>query len=103
VKSPGPGGRRVKELLIETYSEHSGKTLRNICREAKIKHKLSVARIYHFEGEFKVGEPLVIVIAAGRSRQNVFPAVKEMIHRYKTQPAIWKKEVYYDESSQWVR
>jgi len=102
VKSPGLRNREVKELVIETYPQYSDRMLLQICDEIKQKYKLPLAVIYHFEGSFKVGETLVLVIVAGRSRTNVFPALEEAIHRYKTEPAIWKKEVYGGGRSKWV-
>jgi molybdopterin synthase catalytic subunit len=102
VKSPGLRNRKVKELIIETYPQYSDRTLFRICDEIKKKYKLKFAVIYHFEGSFRVGETMVLVIVAGRSRTNVFPALEEAIHRYKTEPAIWKKEVYDDGRFRWV-
>jgi molybdopterin synthase catalytic subunit len=43
-----------------------------------------------------------MVMVVGRSRTNVFPALEEAIHRYKTEPAIWKKEIYDGGKSKWV-
>ncbi len=102
VKSAGLGNREVKELVIETYPQYSDKMLLQICDEIKRKYKLQMAVIYHFEGSFAVGETLVIVIVAGKSRTIVFPAVEEAIRRYKTEPAIWKKEIYGGGKSKWV-
>jgi molybdopterin synthase catalytic subunit len=102
VKSPGVKNKEVKELMIETYPQYSDKMLLRICDEIKAKYKIKLAVIYHYEGSFHVGETLVIVIIAGRSRTNVFPALEEAIHRYKTEPAIWKKEVYDGGKSRWI-
>jgi len=102
VKSPGQKNREVKELVIETYPRYSDKMLLRICDELKEKYGLKLAVIYHYEGSFQVGETLVIVVVVGKSRTNVFPALEEAIHRYKTEPAIWKKEVYRGGKSKWV-
>lgn len=102
VKSPGLENREVKELMIETHPQYSNKMLLQICDEIIKKYKLELAVIYHFEGSFRVGETLVMVIIVGRSRTNVFPALEEAIHRYKTEPAIWKKEIYSSGKSKWV-
>ena len=102
VKSPGRSGLKVKGLLIETYPKYSDKALQKICDEIKNKYELSLTTIYHFEGEFDIGETLVIVIVAGKGRDNIFTALEEAIHRYKTELAIWKKEIYPDGSSKWV-
>ena len=102
VKSPGLKNKEVTELMIETYPQYSDKMLLQICDQIKEKYKLKLAVIYHFEGSFHVGETLVMVMVVGRSRTNVFPALEEAIHRYKTEPAIWKKEIYDGGKSKWV-
>jgi len=102
VKSPGIDDRKVHELEIEAYPTYSDKMLTKICADIEKKYRVETAAIYHFEGHFEVGEILVMVIVAGRSRQNVFPALEEAIHRYKTEPAIWKKEIYSDGTTKWV-
>jgi molybdopterin synthase catalytic subunit len=102
VKSPGVGNKEIEELIIETYPQYSNKILLKICDDVKRKYRVKLAAIYHFEGSFSVGETLVIVIVIGRSRTMVFPAVEEVIRRYKTEPAIWKKEVYGSGQSKWV-
>lgn len=58
--------------------------------------------IYHLIGEFQIGEPIVLVAVGGPRRENVFSAMKESVKRYKTEPALFKKEVYIDGSHEWV-
>lgn len=102
VKSSSREGVRVSYLEIETYKEHADKTLEKICREVKEKHGLAYAGIWHLIGKFTIGEPLVMVIAAGRSREEVFRALPELVERYKKEPALFKKEVYVDGSYRWL-
>ena len=58
--------------------------------------------LYHFIGEFAIGEPIVFVIAGGRHRDETIKAVQEVIIRYKKEPALWKKEVYIDGTHEWL-
>jgi len=103
VRSPGFAGRKIKELVIETYPQYSDKILRQICDEVKKKFSLNLAVIYHYEGSFQVGEILVMVVVAGKTRSEVFPALEETIRRYKTEPTIWRKEVYEGGKSKWMK
>ncbi|MGQ9718382.1 MAG: molybdenum cofactor biosynthesis protein MoaE [Nitrososphaerales archaeon] len=99
----GEGDKKVIRVEIEAYDEHANRAIRKICDEVREKYKLSLARIYHLKGSFKIGEPMVFVVVAGRSRRQAYPALKEAIERYKKEPAMWKKEVYIDESWAWIK
>jgi len=63
-------------------------------------------QIHHFTGEFDLGEDLVYVLVAGGHRENVFPALKEAVERYKKEAPIFKKEHITDKrgkrKSYWV-
>jgi len=102
VKGVGRDGKSVSYLEIESYKQHADKTLHKICDEVKVKYGLSFAGIWHLIGRFEIGEPLVFVIASGRSRSQVFRALEELVERYKREPAIFKKEVYVDGSYTWI-
>ncbi len=101
-KSPGFAGRKVEELQIGTEHEYSAKAFRRICAEVKRKFGLQVALIYHYEGSFRPGEVLVMVIAAGRARPETFSALQELVSRFKPEGHLRKKEVYEDGESEWI-
>ncbi len=94
--------KEVSALEVESYVEHATPTIQRICREVGEKHKASSVLIDHLYGRFNIGEPLVLVFVAGRSRSIVFPALEEAVERYKREPALFKKEVFTDGSSRWV-
>ncbi|MCS7125416.1 MAG: molybdenum cofactor biosynthesis protein MoaE [Aigarchaeota archaeon] len=102
VKSLSKENVKVSHLEIEAYKEYADRTISNICREVKEKYSLSYAGIWHLIGRFEVGEPLVVVLAAGRSREEVFNALRELVERYKKEPPLFKKEVYIDGSYSWL-
>jgi len=102
VKSVSDLGKDVSELEVESYVEHATPTIRRICEEVSAKYQVSRVLIYHLMGRFGIGEPLVLVLVSGRSRNNVFPALQEAVERYKREPALFKKEVFIDGSSRWV-
>ena len=43
-----------------------------------------------------------MVAVAGRSRKEVYPALREAVERYKHEPALFKKEVYVDGTYSWI-
>jgi len=102
VKTSGEDGKSVKELVIESHEDHANVSIQRICDELKVKHGVLFVGIYHLTGTFRVGEPLVLVAVASRSRSEAFPALQEAVARYKTEPALWKKEIYCDESGSWI-
>ena len=101
VKSFSKDGRDVAAVEIEAYKEHADKSIQKICEEVGKKHGVTVG-VWHLVGEFGVGQPLVMVAVAGKSRYDVYPALMEAVERYKKEPALFKKEVYVDGSYQWI-
>lgn len=102
VRETGKDEKKITRLEMEAYEEHASIKIRRICDEIKEKYKLSLVRIYHFVGIFEIGEPLVFVLVAGKSRNQTYPALREAVERYKTEPAVFKKEVYIDGSHSWI-
>ncbi|MCL4344284.1 MAG: molybdenum cofactor biosynthesis protein MoaE [Nitrososphaerota archaeon] len=98
-KRPG----QVKKLVIEAYKEYADAALKRISSEVKVKNALNDCRIYHLEGEFEPGEPIVLIIISSRSRAEALTAMPEVVERYKKEPTIWKKEVYEDGTEKWIR
>jgi len=101
VRKTSSDGRGVKALEIEAYKEHADKAIAEICRQVGEKYGVWVW-IGHLMGRFEVGEPLVLVAVAGRSRKEVYPALREAVERYKHEPALFKKEVYVDGTYSWI-
>ncbi|MGD0637619.1 MAG: molybdenum cofactor biosynthesis protein MoaE [Nitrososphaerales archaeon] len=101
-KSPGFAGKKVEELQIGTEHEYSAKAFRRICDEVRKKFSLQIAVIYHFEGKFRPGEILVIVVVVGKARPETFSALQELVSRFKPEGHLRKKEVYEDGESEWI-
>lgn len=102
VKSSSIEGIEVSHLEIEAYKQHADKTIEKICEEVRMSNGLAYAGIWHLIGRFGIGEPIVLVVAAGRSRREVFNALPVLVERYKKEPALFKKEVYIDGSYRWL-
>ncbi|MEM2871098.1 MAG: molybdenum cofactor biosynthesis protein MoaE [Candidatus Caldarchaeum sp.] len=102
VKKRGRGPVEVETLMMESYREHADKALNRICEEVRAEYGLVFVGVWHLIGEFRLGEPVVLVAAAGESREEVFTGLRRAVERYKREPALFKKEVYVDGSSSWI-
>lgn len=98
----GKGGKEVVKLEMESYEEHANNAIWKICYDVKRKFKVQLVSIHHLIGEFHIGEPVVLVVVGGTRRENILKAMRESIERYKTEPALFKKEVYVDDSHEWI-
>ncbi|MBM3898046.1 MAG: hypothetical protein FJ358_05940 [Thaumarchaeota archaeon] len=101
-REEGRSGKKVHKLVMESYEEHANKAIARICSEVKRKSKVSFVLIYHLLEEFRPGEPVVLVIVGGARRKDVFSAMEEAVRRYKTEPALFKKEVYVNGTHKWI-
>ncbi|MCS4538700.1 MAG: molybdenum cofactor biosynthesis protein MoaE [Thaumarchaeota archaeon] len=99
----GRGGKEVAKLEMESYKKHANKAILKICNEVKRKFKVHFVSIHHLVGQFRVGEPVVLVVVGGARKENVFLAMQESVKRYKKEPALFKKELYVDNSYAWIQ
>jgi molybdopterin synthase catalytic subunit len=99
--SPENNETNLTNLLIESNKEMANSAIQAICADLT-QGEVKKVIICHMEGEFYVGEDLVYVIVAGGHRHEVFATLQEAVERYKSAAAIWKKEVYSDETARWV-
>lgn len=102
VREEGKDSRKVAKLEMESYEEHANNAIAKIRDQVKKKFEVSFVTIHHLLGEFGVGEPVVLVVVGGARRKDVFLAMDETVRRYKTEPALFKKEIYHDGSHEWV-
>jgi len=101
-KRKGSGEKDVMLLEMESYVEHANRAIQTICDETRDQNGLRFVGIWHLVGKFELGEPVVLVVAAGVSRDPVFKGLREAVERYKREPALFKKEVYVNGSHAWV-
>lgn len=101
-RAEGRLGRKVRSLEIEAYEENANFELKKICREVAERHGVSFVGVWHLQGKFRPGEPVVLVVVSGGHRAEVMDALQEAVERYKREPALFKKEVYEDGGHEWV-
>jgi len=94
-------GRTVTKLEYQVLEEEALQSLEKIRADLLAMPGIAEVMIHHLIGSFSVGEEVVYVIVAGRSRAEVFPVLEKAIERLKLETPIWKKEYTTDESY-WV-
>ena len=102
VRENGKDGKKVSRVDMEAYEQPASITIGKISKEIKEKYHLSLVRMYHFVGSFEIGEPLVFIVIGGQSRKDTFPALQEAVERYKTEPYVFKREVYNNGTHAWI-
>jgi molybdopterin synthase catalytic subunit len=98
----GQDKKVVESIEMESYEEVASKKIKMICDEIEKKKGVISVKIFHLIGNFKVGEPLVFVAVTSKNRKQGILALEEAIQRYKSEPPLWKKEIYVDGTSKWI-
>ena len=93
---------QVSTLTLEHYPGMTEKVLQEIAEQAQQRWQLQGATVIHRVGELQVGDPIVLVLAASRHRQDAFDACQYMMDILKTEAPFWKKETLPDGSDRWV-
>lgn len=89
-------GRKVKQLIFETYDSMALKEMNKIAHECLERWPLIHLLIAHRKGTLGIGEIPVIIIAVAPHRVAAFEACQYAIDQLKRTVPIWKKEVYED-------
>ncbi len=95
------GGRAVVGIEYTAYEEMAEPVCRTILEEARSRWPVQVA-VRHRLGELAVGDPAVVVAAAGAHRDEAFAACRYVIEELKQRVPIWKRERYADGTTEWV-
>ena len=86
VRGTSRGGERVSEIRVKARHE----VLKEIIAEIKSRPGIIEVLAELHEGTLKVGEDIMVVAIAGDMRENVFPALQDLIQQIKQQ--ITEKE-----------
>lgn len=92
---------KVTRLEFEAYSEVALKRLREIRDSIKKRDGVIEVSIHHVIDTLSVGEPSLFVAVLGKHRQDVFPALSDVVELVKKKVPIWKKE-FTTGDSYWV-
>ena len=85
-------GDAITGMTLEHYPGMTEKALAAIAAEATARWKLNDAVIIHRVGSLAPNDRIVLVVAAGAHRKEVFRACEFMIDILKTKAPFWKKE-----------
>ncbi|MGQ9543410.1 MAG: molybdenum cofactor biosynthesis protein MoaE [Candidatus Bathyarchaeia archaeon] len=95
-------GKMVKDLELEAYKEKAEEIFSQISKDIKSRPGIIECLIHHVTGKLQLGDLIFVVMVAGRSRRDVFPALVEAVERAKREATIWKKETLESGESYWV-
>ncbi|MBI5253958.1 MAG: molybdenum cofactor biosynthesis protein MoaE [Euryarchaeota archaeon] len=89
-------GKDIKKLQYEHYAGMAHKKLEELRERALKNFDVLEVAIIHRTGEIKIGENIVLIIAAAEHRREAFKACEWCIDELKRAVPIWKKEVTSD-------
>jgi len=95
-------GESVENLSYEAYEEKSVEALRKIREEIVVRDGIVDVHIHHVIDSLEIGDEILYVAVAGRSRKEVFPTLEETVERVKSEVPIYKKEKLKTGVSYWV-
>ena len=91
------GGREVRYLEYEAYSEMAEETLHQVGDEVRARWgTIQEVAIVHRVGRLRVGETAVVIALSAAHRPELFDALRYSIDRLKKIVPVWKKEVWAD-------
>nr|CRH06271.1 Bifunctional molybdenum cofactor biosynthesis protein MoaE/MogA [Candidatus Magnetococcus massalia] len=91
----------VTALELEHYPGMTERELERIVDSAKARFSVDALTIIHRVGHLKVGENIVLVIAASAHRSDAFDACRYLIDHLKVRATLWKREIT-GEGAKWV-
>lgn len=94
--------REVKALELEAYDEKAEEIFSEISEDIRKRPGIIDITIHHVVGRLGIGDLIFVVMVAGKSRKDVFPALVEAVERAKRDATIWKKEEVVTGESYWV-
>ncbi len=104
VLAPGvaPGVAPVVAMTLEHYPGMTERAIERIVASAEARWPLLGCTVIHRVGTLRVGENIVLVIAASSHRQAALDATAFLIDWLKTKAPFWKREESVDGRGAWV-
>lgn len=96
-------GKEVVSVAYDTFEPLALKTLRAIAEETlELASDMRVV-MWHRQGNLKVGETSVWIGVSTVHRAECYEASRKLIEELKARAPIWKKEVYVDGETEWLK
>ena len=96
-------GRETAELKYEAYEAMALKEMQRLAETARAKWPVEKVALLHRLGVVPLAEASVICGTATPHRTAAFEACRFLIDALKEHVPIWKREVYADGRTEWVR
>lgn len=96
-------GRAVSFLEYEAYPPMAEKKMAEISEEIAEKWGIDRVAMIHRVGKLEIGEVSVAVAVASPHRKDGFEACQYAMNRLKQIVPIWKREVWTDGETEWVK
>ena len=88
--------------IVRSTSKNWKPVVSKICEQLKQKEGIIDVKIIHLKGDFELTEDLVYVVVASAHRKEGFETISKAVELYKKEIAVWKREDFNDDSSEWV-
>lgn len=95
-------GKRVEALEYEAFEPLCKTEFASISREIQTQHPVLELFCMHRTGRLAIGEVAVWMGVLAVHRREAFWACEYGITELKKRLPIWKREIYQDQSSQWI-
>jgi len=96
-------GKEVLRLEYQSYDRLAQKEGGNIINEALESFDIESAYCMHRTGVLEIGDIAVVVIVLAGHREDSFKACRYIIDEVKLRVPIWKKEIYQNGDSGWLK
>ncbi len=96
-------GRPVVALEYSAYPELALKEGEKILAEARQRYPLEAVKAVHRVGRLEIGDLAVWIAVASGHRGEALEACRWIIDEIKERVPLWKKEIYADGDSGWLR
>ena len=103
VRAESACDKTLAALEYESYEGMAVRQMEALRNEAISKHAILDAAIVHRLGRIRLGETSILVVVASAHRAEAFAACQWIVDRVKADVPIWKKDVWADGTTSWVR
>jgi molybdopterin synthase catalytic subunit len=102
VRADEKDGRHVVSIHYDCYRDMAERELADVVETVRKASGASSITAVHRVGAVPVGEVSLLVVSKAGHRAEAYDANRLVVEEIKRRVPIWKKEIYDDESSEWV-
>jgi molybdopterin synthase catalytic subunit len=102
VRADEKDGKRVTHIHYDCYEAMARRELEELAESVRRETGVSEIRVVHRVGDVPVGDVSLLVVVQAGHRAEAYDASRRVVEEIKRRVPIWKKEVYDDQSGEWV-